>query len=98
MEHDLPSIEEKKLIDYINANRSYILKKNGDGVELRFVPSFPEAQNHFPNGEEVEHIMVGFASNGRIYFTRFITRSSFGETVTELSGEDDPVMLWLKFV
>jgi hypothetical protein len=62
------------------------------------VPSFPEALNHLPNGEEVEHIMSGFIENERIYFTRFVTRSSFGETVTELHGEDDPMMLWLNFV
>ncbi|MCL4328850.1 MAG: hypothetical protein M1151_01925 [Candidatus Thermoplasmatota archaeon] len=98
MNPDLPSIEEGKLYSYVNSNRSYTLRKDGENIELRFVPSFPEAQSHLPNGEEVEHVMTGFLSGGMIYFTHFITRSSFGETVTDLKGKDDPVMLWLQYI
>jgi hypothetical protein len=96
---DKPNIKEQKLKEYIIQNRAYALYENGDGsIELHFSPEMPEAVAHFPNGEPVEHIMFGFKEKGTIYFTKFKTVSSLGETETELEGEDDPVMLWLQFI
>lgn len=93
-----PSIEFEKLKNYVESNTSYSLNKNGSEIELRFSPEFPEALGHLPNGEAVEHVMYGKVENERIYFYRFTTISSFGETSTELDGEDDPVMEWLKYI
>ena len=42
--------------------------------------------------------MTGVREGDKIFFTTFRTISSLGETVTQLEGEDDPVMLWLKFM
>ncbi|MCL4345233.1 MAG: hypothetical protein M1375_00730 [Candidatus Thermoplasmatota archaeon] len=96
---DKPNIREDKLKEYLIQNRSYSLYENDDrSIELHFSPEMPEAIAHFPNGEPVEHIMYGFIDNGTIYFTKFKTVSSLGETETELEGEDDPVMLWLQFI
>jgi hypothetical protein len=93
-----PSIDRKKLENYVKGNNSYNLFSEGDKIELHFSPEFPEAMAHLPDGEPVEHIMYGFDRDGRIYFTSFKTKSNFGETVTELEGEDDPVMEWLKYI
>lgn len=93
-----PSIEFEKLSKYVELNNSYSLYKRGKEIELRFSPEFPEAIGHLPNGERVEHIMLGNEEDGRIYFYRFTTVSSFGETSTDLDGEDDPVMEWLKYI
>lgn len=98
MTPDLPSVKLEKLRDLTDSNYSYTMTVTGDKVELRFTPDFPEAIPHKPNGEEVEHIMYGNIYGDRVFFYRFTTRSSFGETVTDLHGEDDPVMLWLRFI
>lgn len=94
----LPSIEKAKLEDYVKGNNSYHLFREGENIELHFSPEFPEAVAHLPDGEPVEHIMCGYEKDNRIYFTSFKTKSNFGETVTELEGEDDPVMEWLKYI
>lgn len=93
-----PSIEADKLRNYIGQNNSYWIEENGDGIEVHFSPEFPEAMSHLPDGKSVEHIMYGQEKNGRIYFTKFKTISSFGETSSELQGEDDPIMEWLKYI
>ncbi|MCL5441122.1 MAG: hypothetical protein M1468_00465 [Candidatus Thermoplasmatota archaeon] len=93
-----PSIETAKLEDYVRGNNSYYLYREGGKIELHFSPEFPEAIAHLPEGEPVEHIMYGYEEGGRIYFTSFTTKSSFGETTTDLDGEDDPVMEWLKYI
>ncbi|MFG1519333.1 MAG: hypothetical protein AAE977_02475 [Thermoplasmataceae archaeon] len=93
-----PFISSAKLKQYVSENSSYSLYIKDDQVELRFTPNTPEAMAHFPEGEQVEHVMTGIERNGNIYFYKFITRSSFGETVTDLDGEDDPVMLWLQYI
>jgi len=93
-----PSIEASKLEDYVKGNNSYYLYREDGKIELHFSPEFPEAVAHLPDGEPVEHIMYGYEKEGRIYFTAFKTKSSFGETTTELEGEDDPVMEWLKYI
>ncbi len=93
-----PHIETERLKRYVDLNRAYSLSISNHSVALRFSPDSPEAMMHFPNGEPVEHIMEGVEEDGKIFFTRFITRSSLGETVTVLDGEDDPVMLWLQFI
>ncbi len=96
---DKPWVEEEKLKDFIIQNRSYHLQeKEGDKIELVFYPELPEAQAHLPNGQPVEHIMKGIKEEGKIYFLSFKTISSFGETETELEGEDDPIRLWLQFI
>ncbi len=93
-----PSVDENKLRDFIQANGSYTLDDKGNEVEVRFSPDFPEARAHMPNNEPVEHIMYGSKKNGKIYFYRFTTFSSFGETSMELEDEDDAVMEWLKYI
>ena len=94
-----PWVEYEKLKEYILINRSYSLHENGDNtIELHFSPEMPEALAHLPDGQPVEHIMTGFREGDKIFFTTFRTISSLGETVTQLEGEDDPVMLWLKFM
>ncbi len=93
-----PSIDAKKLRDYVGGNNSYWIEGEGDNFELHFSPEFPEAMGHLPEGQSVEHIMYGRERNGVIYFYRFTTRSAFGETTTDLEGEDDPVMEWLKYI
>jgi hypothetical protein len=96
---DKPWVEELKLKQYIIQNRSYYLDEYDDNtVELRFSPEMPEAQAHMPNGQPVEHIMKGIKEDGKIFFLSFKTVSSFGETETQLEGEDDPIMLWLQFI
>ncbi len=95
---DKPSIEEKKLRAYVEVNRSYTLYEKGEDVELHFSPEFPEAMSHLPDGEPVTHIMTGKLIDGRIYFFRFTTKSSFGETFSDLEGSDDPIMEWLNYV
>lgn len=92
-----PNIETDKLLSHIDINRAYTLERNGSEIVLRFSPNSPEQLAHAPEGE-VEHLMHGKEENGRIYFYKFVTRSSLGETVTELDGEDDPVMLWLQYI
>lgn len=93
-----PSVDESKLRDFIQANGSYTFDDKGDEVEVRFSPDFPEARAHMPDNEPVEHVMYGNRENGRIYFYRFTTFSSFGETSMELEDEDDAVMEWLKYI
>ncbi len=94
-----PWVEEAKLKDYIIQNRSYHLFEHDDNtIELIFYPEMPEAQAHLPNGQPVEHIMKGVKERGKIFFLSFKTVSSFGETETQLEGEDDPIMLWLQFI
>ncbi|WP_393971600.1 hypothetical protein OXIME_000167 [Oxyplasma meridianum] len=93
-----PSIDAKKLRDYVAETNSYTLYEHDGLVELRFSPEFPEAMGHLPEGQSVEHIMLGKEENGRISFYRFITRSAFGETSSEMSDEDDPIMEWLKYI
>ncbi|MGP6293532.1 hypothetical protein [Caldiplasma sukawensis] len=96
---DKPSIEYKKLKEYVVHNRSYSLYETDDeNIELHFFPEMPEAISHFPEGRPVEHIMTGIKQDGRIYFLKFRTISAFGETETELEGKDDPVMLWLEYI
>ncbi len=98
MQPDLPSTGLAKLKELAGSNYSYTLIVNGNEVTLRFTPDFPEANSHKPNGEEVEHVMYGTLIDDRVFFSRFVTRSSFGETSTKLEGKDDPVMLWLNFI
>ncbi len=93
-----PSIDARKLREYVSGNNSYWIEGEGEEFELHFSPEFPEAMGHLPEGKSVEHIMFGHERNGRIYFYRFTTRSAFGETNTELEDEDDPVMEWLKYI
>ena len=93
-----PSIDARKLREYVSGNNSYWIEGEGEEFELHFSPEFPEAMGHLPEGKSVEHIMFGYERNGRIYFYRFTTRSAFGETNTELEGDDDPVMEWLKYI
>ncbi|GGM71517.1 hypothetical protein GCM10007108_07020 [Thermogymnomonas acidicola] len=93
-----PSIELQKLRKYVMANSSYSLEEKGREIVLRFVPNSPEQMAHFPEGQPVEHLMFGYVEGGRVFFYRFTTISSFGETTTELDGEDDPVMEWLKYI
>ncbi len=93
-----PSIDAKKLRDYVSGNNSYWIVETGDDFELHFSPEFPEALGHLPEGQSVEHIMYGREKDGVIYFYRFTTKSAFGETTTELDGENDPVMEWLKYI
>lgn len=94
-----PSIEAQKLKDYIGESNSYWLEQDGSDVEIHFSPEFPEAMSHLPDGKSVEHIMFGKEEDdGRIYFYRFTTVSSFGETSSELEDEDDPIMEWLKYI
>ncbi len=93
-----PSIEAQKLKDYIGQNNSYWLEQDGDSIEVHFSPEFPEAMSHLPDGQAVEHIMYGVEKEGRIYFSKFKTISSFGETSSELQDEDDPIMEWLKYI
>lgn len=93
-----PSVETEKLRNFILANSSYTLEEKEDEVEVRFSPDFPEARAHLPDNEPVEHIMLGTKDNGRIYFYRFTTVSSFGETSMELEDEDDAIMEWLKYI
>ena len=95
---DLPSIKVSKLKELVSYNHSYAMKVTGSALELHFSPDFPEAIPHKPNGEEVVHMMYGNVIGEDVYFYRFVTRSSFGETSTELHGKDDPVMLWLNFL
>ena len=87
-----PSIETSKLEDYVRGNNSYYLYREGGKIELHFSPEFPEAIAHLPEGEPVEHIMYGYEEGGRIYFTSFTTKSSFGETTTDLDGEDANIL------
>ena len=93
-----PSVEIEKLRDYISSNSSYSLEENGTKVEVHFSPNFPEARAHMPDNEPVEHVMYGDKKDGRIYFYRFTTFSSFGETSMEREDEDDAVMEWLKYI
>lgn len=93
-----PNIDEKKLLEYVDINRSFSIERNGDELILRFSPNSPEQMGHAPNGEPVEHLMYGKVKDGRVYFYLFVTNSSLGETRTELDGEDDPVMEWLKYI
>lgn len=93
-----PSIESEKLKEYVDGNGAYSINKEGNEIEVRYTPDFPEALGHMPNGEAVEHIMSGKEENGRIYFYRFTTISSFGTTSSELQEEDDPIMEWLKYI
>lgn len=93
-----PSIETEKLKDYVAANSSYHIYQNGDEIEIHFSPEFPEAIAHLPEGKYVEHIMYGTIVGDRIYFYRFSTVSASGTSTTELRGEDDPVMEWLKYI
>lgn len=94
---NLPSINAEKLYQYISGNNSYWLERDGDTVEVHFSPEFPEAMSHLPEGKSVEHIMYGKEKEGMIYFYRFTTLSSFGETSSDLV-EDDPIMEWLKYI
>ncbi len=93
-----PNIETDRLMKYIDINRAYTLEKSGDEIVLRFSPNSAEQLAHAPDGDPVEHLMYGKEEKGRIYFYTFVTRSSFGETKTDLEGEDDPVMLWLQYI
>lgn len=93
-----PSIESDKLKEYIGQNNSYWIEESGEDVEVHFSPEFPEAMSHLPDGKSVEHIMYGKEHDGRIYFHLFKTISSIGETSSELEGEDDPIMEWLKYI
>lgn len=93
-----PNIETDRLLNYIDVNRAYTFEKIGDEIVVRFSPNSSEQLSHAPNGEPVEHLMFGKENNGRIYFYRFVTHSDLGETITELDGEDDPVMLWLQYI
>ncbi len=95
---DKPSIDRKKLVSYVDMNRQFSLSINGDKVELHFFPNSPEQVEHFPGGNQVEHVMYGELDGETIYFLEFVTRSSFGETRTKLEGQDDPVMEWLKYI
>ncbi len=95
---DKPSIQKEKLLAYIDVNRQFTIDFKGNDVSLHFYPNTPEAIQHFPDGNEVEHIMVGVLEGDTIYFNEFVTRSSLGETRTKLEGVDDPVMEWLKYV
>lgn len=95
---DTPSIGLDVLEKYVQANRQFTLDVSGQEIQLHFFPNTPEAMQHFPDGQGVEHVMFGVIENGRVYFTVFLTRSGFGETKTELHGEDDPVMEWLKYI
>ncbi len=98
MNPDLPSVRLSKLEELVNSNHSYTMRRDKDSLELHFTPDFPEAIPHKPNGEEVEHVMYGTLIGQEVFFFRFVTRSSFGETSTDLHGHDDPVMLWLSFL
>lgn len=98
MKPDLPSVQLSKLEELVNSNHSYTMSRNKNSIELHFTPDFPEAIPHKPNGEEVEHVMYGTLIAHEVFFFRFVTRSSFGETSTDLHGHDDPVMLWLSFL
>lgn len=93
-----PSIDAQKLKNYIGENNSYWIEQEDEKIEVHFSPEFPEAMSHLPDGRSVEHIMYGEEKDGRIYFHRFKTVSSFGETSSELEGEDDPIMEWLKYI
>lgn len=93
-----PSVDAEKLKDFVLSNSSYTMEEKGEEVEIHFSPDFPEAQAHMPNNEPVEHVMYGNRENGKIYFYRFTTYSSFGETSMELEDEDDAVMEWLKYI
>ena len=93
-----PSIETKKLKEYIASNSSYHLYQNDDKVEVHFSPEFPEAMAHLPEGKYVEHIMYGVEKGSRIYFYRFSTVSASGTSSTELKDKDDPIMEGLKYI
>ncbi len=93
-----PNVDKNALLRFIDANRAYSIEWRGDDVVVRFSPNTPEQMSHAPLGEPVEHLMYGKEYDGRIYFFTFVTRSSLGETKTELEDEDDPVMLWLKYI
>lgn len=93
-----PNIETERLMKYIDINRAYTIEQDGANIILRFSPNSAEQLAHAPGGDPVEHLMFGKEKEGRIYFDSFVTRSSLGETRTELDGEDDPVMLWLQYI
>ncbi len=95
---DKPSIELETLRKYVEVNRQYSLEISGNNVQLHFFPNTPEALRHFPDDQGVEHVMYGIIEEDRVYFTSFLTRSSFGETRTEIEGADDPIMEWLKYL
>ncbi len=92
-----PSIEKKKLEDYVLENPSYKMYEKNGTVELHFVPNTPEAEAHFPDGEDVEHVMYGDLSGDKIYFSKFVTITNFGKTETDLL-DDDPIMEWMKYI
>ncbi len=92
-----PSVELKKMEEYVMENSSFKLYTNGEKAELHFVPNTPEAEGHFPDGMPVEHIMYGDLNDGLIIFNKFITVSNFGQTETKIL-DDDPIMEWLKYI
>lgn len=92
-----PNIDKKELENYVLENSSYKMYEKNGIIELHFIPNTPEAENHFPDGEDVEHIMYGNLKNGRIYFFKFVTVTNLGKTETELL-DDDPIMEWMKYI
>ncbi|EQD55866.1 hypothetical protein B1A_11761, partial [mine drainage metagenome] len=65
MNLDKPSIDMRKLKEYVEMNRSYTLIENEEDIELHFSPEFPEAMSHLPDGEPVTHIMTGKLVEGK---------------------------------
>ncbi len=98
MIEDKPSIGIGKLKAYVMKNSAFGIIEQNDLIELHFIPFLPEQVEHFPNGEQVEHIMHGKVINDKVYFYRFVTVSSENKTEIELEDEDDPVMEWLKYI
>ncbi len=98
MINDKPSVEIEKLRLYVIKNSAFSIIEKNDLIELHFIPFLPEQIGHFPNGEQVEHIMYGRILNNKAYFYKFITVSSENKTEIEIEDGDDPVMEWLKYI
>ena len=95
---DKPSIEIEKLKAYVVKNSAFSIIEKNDLIELHFIPFLPEQVGHFPDGEQVEHVMHGRIINDRVYFYRFVTVSSENKTEIKLEDGNDPVMEWLKYI
>jgi hypothetical protein len=86
-----------KLVRYIKENRLYQLLRNGESVDLVFVPDFPEAEAH-SNGEPVRIIMHGKIKGDKLFFDAIqvdeggiLKRKDLEEASYTYSG-------WLQFI